>query len=86
MYLAVTAIIVGQALMFGNVRLLAHGALVLCLFHAFVLVYEEPTLTAGLPGRVRRLSSERPALDTASSPLAGGVKVESLLRSRRGIT
>jgi protein-S-isoprenylcysteine O-methyltransferase Ste14 len=49
MYLAVTAISVGQALLHGNVRLLAYGALVWCLFHAFVLLYEEPTLTAAYP-------------------------------------
>ena len=34
------------ALLFGNVRLLAYAGFVWCLFHAFVLLYEEPTLTA----------------------------------------
>ena len=46
MYLAVLAMIFGQALLFGNARLLAYGALVWLGFHLFVVVYEEPTLRA----------------------------------------
>lgn len=49
MYLAVVAMILGQALLFGNVALLEYGALVWCAFHVFVLVYEEPTLTVAYP-------------------------------------
>ena len=49
MYLAVVAMIVGQAFLFGDVRLLEYGALVWCAFHLFVLVYEEPTLAAAYP-------------------------------------
>jgi protein-S-isoprenylcysteine O-methyltransferase Ste14 len=49
MYLAVVAMIVGQAFLFGDVRLLEYGALVWCAFHLFVLLYEEPTLTAAYP-------------------------------------
>jgi protein-S-isoprenylcysteine O-methyltransferase Ste14 len=49
MYLAVAAMIVGQALLFGNVRVLEYGALVWFAFHLFVLGYEEPTLTAAYP-------------------------------------
>jgi protein-S-isoprenylcysteine O-methyltransferase Ste14 len=49
MYLAVVAMIVGQAFLFGDVRLLKYGALVWCAFHLFVLVYEEPTLAAAYP-------------------------------------
>lgn len=49
MYVAVSAMIVGQALLFGNVRLLEYGVLVWCAFHLFVLVYEEPTLNAAYP-------------------------------------
>ncbi len=44
MYVAVVSAILGQALLFGNVRLLEYGGLVWALFHLFVLVYEEPTL------------------------------------------
>ena len=44
MYLAVTAVILGQALLFLNVALLTYGLLVWLAFHLFVIAYEEPTL------------------------------------------
>lgn len=46
MYVAVVSTILGQALIFGNVRLLEYGGLAWLLFHLFVLVYEEPILKA----------------------------------------
>jgi protein-S-isoprenylcysteine O-methyltransferase Ste14 len=74
MYLAVTAMIVGQALLFGNVRLLEYAALVWVAFHIFVLVYEEPTLAAAYPAEYpifrqnvpRWLPRLRPWVDTES--------------------
>jgi protein-S-isoprenylcysteine O-methyltransferase Ste14 len=44
MYVAVVSTIVGQALLLGNAALLEYGGLVWLLFHAFVVIYEEPTL------------------------------------------
>jgi len=44
MYLAVECLILGQALLFGNVSLLIYGALFWPIFHLFVVSYEEPTL------------------------------------------
>ncbi len=44
MYVSVASLIVGQALFFGNLQLLAYGFLVWVVFHLFVLLYEEPTL------------------------------------------
>lgn len=44
MYLGVVSVILGQALLFGNVRLLEYAASVWLAFHVFVLAYEEPTL------------------------------------------
>lgn len=44
MYAAVVSVIAGQGLLLGNVRLRQYGALVWVGFHAFVVVYEEPTL------------------------------------------
>ena len=44
MYVAVVAVIVGQGLYFGDVRVLAYGALVWLAFHLFVIAYEEPAL------------------------------------------
>ena len=44
MYVAVTALIVGQGLLFGSVVVIAYGAIVWVGFFLFVLVYEEPEL------------------------------------------
>jgi protein-S-isoprenylcysteine O-methyltransferase Ste14 len=44
MYVAVTALIVGQGLLFGSVALLGYGAIVWAGFFLFVLAYEEPAL------------------------------------------
>ena len=44
MYLALAAVILGQGLLFGNVRVLEYGLLVCLGFHLFVLFYEEPAL------------------------------------------
>ena len=43
-YVAVVAIILGQAALFGNVPLFWYGAVLWLAFHLFVLAYEEPTL------------------------------------------
>jgi protein-S-isoprenylcysteine O-methyltransferase Ste14 len=43
-YVAVVAIILGQAMLFGDWRLIVYGALLWLAFHVFVVAYEEPTL------------------------------------------
>ena len=43
-FLAVVSIILGQALLFGDWRLIAYGALLWLAFHVQVVAYEEPTL------------------------------------------
>ena len=43
-YIAVVAVIVGQALLFGDRRLLWYGALFWLFFHVWVVMIEEPTL------------------------------------------
>lgn len=43
-YVALVVVILGQAVLFGDQRLLAYGALVWVAFHGFVVGYEEPTL------------------------------------------
>ncbi|MET4795980.1 protein-S-isoprenylcysteine O-methyltransferase Ste14 [Bradyrhizobium japonicum] len=43
-YVAVVAIILGQAVLMGDSRLIVYGALLWLFFHVFVLAYEEPTL------------------------------------------
>lgn len=44
MYVAVIALIVGQGLLFGSIRILEYGIAVWMGFYLFVLIYEEPTL------------------------------------------
>jgi protein-S-isoprenylcysteine O-methyltransferase Ste14 len=44
MYVAVVALVLGQGLLLGQAVLLLYGSVVWLLFHAFVVLYEEPTL------------------------------------------
>jgi protein-S-isoprenylcysteine O-methyltransferase Ste14 len=44
MYIGVASLIFGQALLFGNARVLIYGIFIWLAFHLFVLAYEEPTL------------------------------------------
>jgi protein-S-isoprenylcysteine O-methyltransferase Ste14 len=46
MYNGVIALIVGEAWLFGSVPLLQYALLVLVVFHLWVVLYEEPTLTS----------------------------------------
>lgn len=46
MYNGVIAVLVGEAWLFTSVSLLTYAGLVLVAFHLFVVVYEEPALTA----------------------------------------
>jgi protein-S-isoprenylcysteine O-methyltransferase Ste14 len=71
MYVAVVSVILGQALLFGDWRLLVYGGFMWLTFHAFVLAYEEPVLAetfgaqyedfrANVPRWIPRLSPWRP--------------------------
>jgi protein-S-isoprenylcysteine O-methyltransferase Ste14 len=60
MYVAVVSTILGQGLIFGNARLLEYGGLVWLLFHLFVLIYEEPTLTASFGSEYAAFCAEVP--------------------------
>jgi protein-S-isoprenylcysteine O-methyltransferase Ste14 len=46
MYVAVVTTIVGQGVLFGNLKVIEYSAIVWLLCHLFVLIYEEPTLRA----------------------------------------
>ena len=46
MYLGVVSVILGQAALFGSGSVAWYGAVVWTAFHAFVRLYEEPTLRA----------------------------------------
>jgi protein-S-isoprenylcysteine O-methyltransferase Ste14 len=70
MYVAVVALILGQAALFANLGLLIYGIAIWAVFHAFVMFYEEPTLrrqfpydygafTAGVPRWIPRITPWR---------------------------
>jgi protein-S-isoprenylcysteine O-methyltransferase Ste14 len=44
MYLGIISILLGEALFFESKILLVYAAVVFCLFHMFILFYEEPVL------------------------------------------
>ena len=54
MYVAVTALIIGQGLLFGSAVVLVYGAIVWAAFFLFVLVYEEPVLGEQFPEEYKR--------------------------------
>src|SRR5467141_89099 len=71
-YVALVAVILGQAALFGDWRLMTYGGLMWLAFHAFVLTYEEPVLAqrfgtqyedfrANVPRWIPRLSPWRTA-------------------------
>jgi protein-S-isoprenylcysteine O-methyltransferase Ste14 len=49
MYVAVLALILGQALLFGNLHLVAYAAAPWFAAHLFILFYEEPALRRSFP-------------------------------------
>ena len=60
MYVAVVSLIVGQALLLGDLSVLAYGAVVWLGFHFFVLAYEEPTLRKSFGGEYERFCANVP--------------------------
>jgi len=77
-YVAVVAIILGQAMLFGDWRLVLLGGLFWLAFHLFVVTYEEPTLQqtfgaeyqtyrANVPRWIPRVAPWR-ATDAGSQP------------------
>jgi protein-S-isoprenylcysteine O-methyltransferase Ste14 len=60
MYVAVTALIFGQAVLFASWGVALYGVVIAAAFHTFVLLYEEPTL--------RRAYGEEYAAYCAATP------------------
>lgn len=60
MYVAVTSLILGQALLLGSQSLLYYAGVVWCGFHLFVLAYEEPTLRDSYPAEYERFCANVP--------------------------
>ena len=71
MYVAVVAIIVGQALLFGQLGLLAYAAVVLATVALFVHLYEEPTLAATYGAEYEEYRRAVPAWLPRSRPWRG---------------
>jgi protein-S-isoprenylcysteine O-methyltransferase Ste14 len=49
MYVAVVSLILGQSLIFGDIRIFVYGLCAWLVTHIFVLTYEEPTLRRTFP-------------------------------------
>jgi protein-S-isoprenylcysteine O-methyltransferase Ste14 len=49
MYVAVVSLILGQALLFGDIHVLEYGFCAWLVTHIFVVAYEEPTLRRSFP-------------------------------------
>ena len=53
MYVAVTALVIGQGLLFGSVGVIEYGAILWAAFFLFVLGYEEPALGEQFPAEYK---------------------------------
>lgn len=60
MYVAITAVILGQALLFADWRLLPYGACFWLATHLFVVAYEEPTLARSFGAEYERYRANVP--------------------------
>jgi protein-S-isoprenylcysteine O-methyltransferase Ste14 len=59
-YVAVVAIVLGQAVLLGDWRLIVYGALLWLAFHLFVVAYEEPTLEQTFGGEYEAFRANVP--------------------------
>jgi protein-S-isoprenylcysteine O-methyltransferase Ste14 len=71
MYVAVTSLVLGQALLFGQPRLLLYAIAVWGTFHLFVLGYEEPNLRDRFPEDYARYRRAVPRWIPLLSPWRG---------------
>ena len=60
MYVAIVAVILGQAVLFADWRLFGYGALIWLAFQIFVLAYEEPTLRRSYGAEYERYRANVP--------------------------
>lgn len=73
MYVAVEALILGQGLLFGNVRVLEYGLAVAAGFYLFVLLYEEPTLRKSFGAEYHEFCANVPRWTPRLRPWSGHV-------------
>lgn len=72
MYVGVLAFIFGQALFFADARLAAYGVIVWLMFHAFVWLYEEPTLQRMFGAEYEAFRANVPRWIPRLTPWPGG--------------
>lgn len=73
MYVAVLSLIFGQALLFGNSRILEYGIAVWLGFSLFVLLYEEPTLRKSFGAEYEEFCANVPRWIPRLRPWRGSV-------------
>lgn len=71
MYFSLVSIIFGQALLFGNWRVLEYGALAWLVSHVFVVTYEEPTLRRKYGSEYRLFCTQVPRWIPRFTPWRG---------------
>ena len=60
MYVGVAAVVFGQALLCGSIRLLEYGVIITIIFHLFVILYEEPKLKRTFGNQYREFRENVP--------------------------
>jgi protein-S-isoprenylcysteine O-methyltransferase Ste14 len=71
MYVSVVAVILGQALLFGDWRLILYGVLFWLTCHAYVVFYEEPTLRRSFGAQYETFRANVPRWVPRFSPWQG---------------
>jgi len=72
MYVAVVAVILGQAVLFGDVRVLEYTLFAWLAAHLFVLAYEEPTLRKTFDAEYESFCANVPRWIPRVTPWRGG--------------
>jgi len=72
MYVAVVSLILGQALLLGDIRILVYAILAWLVMHLFVLIYEEPTLRKSFGLEYETFCAQVPRWIPRFTPWRGG--------------
>ena len=84
MYVAVLAIILGQALLFASWATVLYAGIAFLAVLLFVRFYEEPTLERAYGDEYRRVPAQRAGMDAAAAAVAGIRVARARARSPRG--
>jgi protein-S-isoprenylcysteine O-methyltransferase Ste14 len=74
MYVAVVAVILGQAVLFGNVRVFEYALIAWLVAHLFVVTYEEPTLRKTFGAEYESFCANVPRWILRLAPWRGGTR------------